>query len=95
VTFVVDKVALGLSLSKHFDVFCQFSFHRLLHVHLLPEAGTTDPAVQWPSHNANSVSLVPMNFALKLSNINGRTGTWRLRVGSLFTELRRVLLTAH
>jgi hypothetical protein len=33
VGLVVDKVALGQVFSEYFDFPCQFSFHRLLHIH--------------------------------------------------------------
>jgi hypothetical protein len=33
VGFVVDKVALGQVFSEYFGFPCQFSFHRLLHIH--------------------------------------------------------------
>jgi hypothetical protein len=33
VGFVVDEVALGQVFSEYFGFPCQFSFHRLLHVH--------------------------------------------------------------
>jgi hypothetical protein len=33
VGFVVDKVALGQVFSEYFDFPCQFSFHRLTHIH--------------------------------------------------------------
>jgi hypothetical protein len=40
VGFVVDRVALGQVFSKYFGFPCQFSFHRLLHIHQLSsEAG--------------------------------------------------------
>jgi hypothetical protein len=40
--FVVDRVVLGHVLSEYFGFLCQFSFHRLLHVHhdLSSGAGT-------------------------------------------------------
>jgi hypothetical protein len=31
--FVVDKMALGQVFSEYFGFPCQFSFHRLLHIH--------------------------------------------------------------
>jgi hypothetical protein len=34
VGFVVDKVALGQVFPEYFGFACQFSFHRLLHIHL-------------------------------------------------------------
>jgi hypothetical protein len=42
VRFVVDKVALGLAYPEYFGFRCQFSFHRLLHIHhhLSSRAGT-------------------------------------------------------
>jgi hypothetical protein len=33
VRFLVDKVALGQVFSEYFGFPCQFSFHRLLHIH--------------------------------------------------------------
>jgi hypothetical protein len=33
VRFVVDEVALGQVFSEYFGFLCQFSFHRLLHIH--------------------------------------------------------------
>jgi hypothetical protein len=36
VGFVVDKVALVQDFFKYFGFPCQFSFHRLLHIHHLP-----------------------------------------------------------
>jgi hypothetical protein len=42
----VDKVALGEVFSEYFGFTCQFSFHRLLHTHLLSSgAGTIDQLV--------------------------------------------------
>jgi hypothetical protein len=43
VGFVVDKVALGQVFSEYFGFPCQFSFHRLLHIHhhhLSSDSGT-------------------------------------------------------
>jgi hypothetical protein len=48
VAFVVDKVALGQVFSEYFGFPCQFSFHRLLHIHhhhLSPGAGTVGQIV--------------------------------------------------
>jgi hypothetical protein len=33
VGFVVDKAALGQVFSEYFGFHCQFSFHRVLHIH--------------------------------------------------------------
>jgi hypothetical protein len=40
--FAVEKVELGQVFSEYFDFLCQFSFHRLLHIHhhLSPGAAT-------------------------------------------------------
>jgi hypothetical protein len=45
VGFVVDKVALGNIFSDYFGFPCQFSFHRLFHIHLSSGAGTIDQIV--------------------------------------------------
>jgi hypothetical protein len=45
VGFVMDKVALGQVFSKLFGFPCQFSFHRLLHIHLSSGAGTVGQLV--------------------------------------------------
>jgi hypothetical protein len=41
VGFVVDKVALGQVFVEYFGFPCQFSFHRLLHIHHLPSGAGT------------------------------------------------------
>jgi hypothetical protein len=45
--FVVDKVALGQVFPEYFGFPCQFSFHRLLHIHHHQSsgAGTTGQLV--------------------------------------------------
>jgi hypothetical protein len=40
VGFVVDKVELGQVFSEYFGLPCQFSFHRLLHIHHLLSSGS-------------------------------------------------------
>jgi hypothetical protein len=40
VRFVMDKVALGQDFSQYFYFPCQFSFHRLLHIHHHLSSGT-------------------------------------------------------
>jgi hypothetical protein len=40
VGFVVDEVQLGQVFTEYFGFLCQFSFHRLLHIHLSSGAGT-------------------------------------------------------
>jgi hypothetical protein len=47
VEFVVDNVALGQGYSDYFGFPCQFSFHRLLHIHhhLSSGAGTVGQLV--------------------------------------------------
>jgi hypothetical protein len=41
VGFVVDKVAVGQVVSEYFVFPCQFSFHRLLHIHHLSSGAGT------------------------------------------------------
>jgi hypothetical protein len=41
VGFVVDKVALGQVFFEYFSFLCQFSFHRLLHIHHLSSGAGT------------------------------------------------------
>jgi hypothetical protein len=41
VGFVVDRVALGQVFSEYFGFTCQFSFHRLLHIHPLSSGAGT------------------------------------------------------
>jgi hypothetical protein len=41
----MDKVALGQVFSEHTGFPCQFSFHRLLHTHLLSGTDNTRPPV--------------------------------------------------
>jgi hypothetical protein len=38
VGFMVDKVALGQVFSEYFGFPCRFSFHQLLHIHILSSA---------------------------------------------------------
>jgi hypothetical protein len=46
VEFVVDEVALGQVFSEYISFPCQFSFHRLLHIHhLSSRAGTIGQTV--------------------------------------------------
>jgi hypothetical protein len=57
VGFVVDRVALGQVFSEYVGFPCQFSFHRLLHIHhhLSSGADTIGPIV-------DSVSPYPMKL---------------------------------
>jgi hypothetical protein len=63
VGFVMDKEALGQILSEHFGFSCQFSFHRLLHIHhhhhhhLSSGAGTIDRLV---ADVPSGLSLTPI-----------------------------------
>jgi hypothetical protein len=52
--FVVDKVALGQFLSENFGFPCQFSFYKILHIHLSSGAGTI----------GQLVAVVPDGFSL-------------------------------
>jgi hypothetical protein len=45
VAFVGDKVADGKVSSEYFGFPCQFSFHTILHTHLLSGAGTISQTV--------------------------------------------------
>jgi hypothetical protein len=63
VGFVAEEVALGQVSSEYFGFPCQFSFHRLLHIHHLSSgAGTTGQLVAdvpsglslTPPHEANT-----------------------------------------
>jgi hypothetical protein len=55
--FVGDKVALGQAFSEYFGFPCQFSFHRTLHIHLLPSgAGTIGQLV---ADVQNGLNLTP------------------------------------
>jgi hypothetical protein len=58
VGFVVDKVALGQVFSEYFGFPCQFSFHRLFHIHhhLSSGAGTID---QLAADIPSGLSLTP------------------------------------
>jgi hypothetical protein len=58
VGFVVDKVALGQIFSEYFGFPCQFSFHRLLHIHhhLSFRARTTGQLV---ADVPNGLRLIP------------------------------------
>jgi hypothetical protein len=57
VGFVVDKVALGQVFIEYFGFFCQFSFHRLLHIHHLSSgAGTIGQLV---ADAPNGLNLTP------------------------------------
>jgi hypothetical protein len=58
VGFVVDKVALGQVFSEYFGFLCQFSFHRLLHIHHhLPSGATT--INQLVAEEPSGLSLTP------------------------------------
>jgi hypothetical protein len=58
VGFVADKMELGLVFSEYFGFPCQFSFHRLLHIHhhLSSEAGTIS---QLMANVPSALSLTP------------------------------------
>jgi hypothetical protein len=58
VGFVVDKVALGQVISEYFGFPCQFSFHRMLHIHhhLSSGAGTIGQLV---ADVPSGLSLIP------------------------------------
>jgi hypothetical protein len=56
--FAMEKVALGQVFSEYFDFTCQFSFHRLLHIHhhLSSGAGTIGQLV---ANAPSGLSLTP------------------------------------
>jgi hypothetical protein len=58
VGFVVDKVELGQVFSEDFGFPCQFSFHRLLHIHH-HHPGLVQSASYWPAYQVDSVSPHP------------------------------------
>jgi hypothetical protein len=64
VRFVVEKEALGQIFSEYFGFPCQFSFHRLLHIHhhLSSGLGTT---VQLVADVPSGLSLAPRQEAKK------------------------------
>jgi hypothetical protein len=66
VRFVVDKVALGQVFSQYFGFPCQFSFHRLLHIHphLSSEVGILGQ--KWPTYQVDSVSPQPKKLRKKI-----------------------------
>jgi hypothetical protein len=80
VGFVVDKVALEQVISEYFGFPCQFSFHRLLHIHhhLPPGAGTIDQLVAYipsglsltPSQEIKTKNLLYRAIGLILDSIH-------------------------
>jgi hypothetical protein len=57
VGFVVDEVVLGQVFSEYFGFPCQFSIHRLLHIHRLSSgAGTINQLV---ADVPSGLSLIP------------------------------------
>jgi hypothetical protein len=58
VGFVVDEVALGQDFSKYFGFPCQFSFHRLLHIHHHLSSGARTVG-QIVDNLPNGLSLTP------------------------------------
>jgi hypothetical protein len=57
VEFVVDKVAMGQVFSEYFGFYCQFSFHKLLHIHVSSGAGTIS---QSETDITSGLSLTPI-----------------------------------
>jgi hypothetical protein len=76
VGFVVDKVPLGQVFSEYFGFPCQFSFHRLLHIHHHPSSGVGTIG-QLVTDVPSGLSLTPpqetkkklKNYRTKTSNI--------------------------
>jgi hypothetical protein len=68
VGFVVNKVALGQVFSEYFGFPCQFSFHRLLHIHhhLSSGAGTTGQLV---ADVPSGLSLTPPQETKKKKSV--------------------------
>jgi hypothetical protein len=56
--FVVNKVALRQISSEYLGIPSKSSFHRLLHAHLLSEAGTVGQSV---ADLPSGLSLVPLH----------------------------------
>jgi hypothetical protein len=56
---MLDKVALGQVSSEYLGFPCQFSFHRMLHIHLSLGAGTTGPLLVGVPND--SISRPPTN----------------------------------
>jgi hypothetical protein len=67
VGFVVDKVALVQVSSEYFGLACQFSFHRILHIHhhLSSGVGTIGQLV---ADVSNELSLTPPQETKKNKN---------------------------
>jgi hypothetical protein len=68
VGFVVDKVALGQVSSEYFSFPCQFSFHRLLHIHHLSSGAGT--IVHLVADVPNGLSLIPPQKTKKKKKSN-------------------------
>jgi hypothetical protein len=68
---VVDKVALGQVFSEYFGFLCQFSFHRLLHIHhhLSSGAGTIG---QFVADVPIGLSLAPLQEKKKEKKRRGK-----------------------
>jgi hypothetical protein len=64
VGFMVDKVGLWQFFSEHFGFPCQFSFHRLLHVHDLSSSGTCRTG-QLVAGVPSGLSLTPLQKTKK------------------------------
>jgi hypothetical protein len=59
VGFVVDKVALGQVFSEYFGFPCQFSFHRLLHIHHHHQSSGAGTIGQLVADVPSGLSLTP------------------------------------
>jgi hypothetical protein len=81
VGFLVDKVALGQVFFEYFGFPCQFSFHRLLHIHHLSSgAGTIG---QLAADVPSGPSLTPLQETKKglFLSKNGRNNEMKERRG--------------
>jgi hypothetical protein len=83
VGFVVDKVALGQVFSMYFGFPCQFSFHRLFHIHhhhhLSSGAGTI----------GQIVAAVPSGFSLTPPQETKKKNQLKYTVVKLRIQIKR------
>jgi hypothetical protein len=86
VGFVVDKVAPGQVFSEYFDFSCQFSFHRLLHIHHLSSvAGTIGQSVA-AVPNGPSFTPPPLSELKKINRMNYGTAYTAVKPGATIID---------
>jgi hypothetical protein len=71
VGFVVHQVALEQASSEYFGLACQFSFHRLLHIHHHVSSGAGRIGQLMPTYQVDSVSPHPQKKTKKKKNGGG------------------------